>query len=66
VSPAAPRLRRLCEHCEIIVLERGPHISFANCGLPYLIGGEIEHEDSLLLHSLASLRAQLSRAVRRA
>ncbi len=48
------------------MLERGPHISFANCGLPYLIGGEIEHEDSLLLHSLASLRAQLSRAVRRA
>ena len=64
MSPAAPRLRRLCEHCEIIVLERGPHVSFANCGLPYLIGGEIEDEESLLLHSPASLRAQLNLDVR--
>lgn len=63
-ASAAARLRRLCEHCEIIVLERGPHVSFANCGLPYLIGGEIEDEESLLLHSPASLRAQLNLDVR--
>ncbi len=61
---AAARLRRLCEHCEIIILERGPHVSFANCGLPYLIGGEIEDQESLLLHSPASLRAQLNLDVR--
>ena len=41
-ASAAARLRRLDEKAEIIVLERGPYISFANCGLPYYIGGEIK------------------------
>ena len=39
-ASAAARARRLCEKCEIIVFERGPHVSFANCGLPYFVGGE--------------------------
>ena len=38
---AATRLRRLMEDAEIIVLEKGPYVSFANCGLPYFIAGEI-------------------------
>ena len=39
-ASAAARARRLCEDCEIIIFERGPHVSFANCGLPYFVGGE--------------------------
>lgn len=38
---AATRLRRLNESAEIIVLEKGPYVSFANCGLPYYVAGEI-------------------------
>ena len=38
---AATRLRRLNENAEIIVFEKGPYVSFANCGLPYYVGGEI-------------------------
>ena len=40
-ASAATRLRRLDEEAEIILVERGPHVSFANCGLPYYVGGEI-------------------------
>ena len=40
-ASAAARSRRLSEDAEIIVFERGPDVSFANCGLPYFIGGEI-------------------------
>ena len=36
-ASAAARARRLCEDCEIIIFERGPHVSFANCGLPYVL-----------------------------
>ncbi len=46
---AAARARRLNEHAEIIVFERGDYISFANCGLPYYLGGAIRSRDSLLL-----------------
>ncbi|MFP9075788.1 CoA-disulfide reductase, partial [Enterococcus faecalis] len=46
---AATRLRRLMEDAEIIVLEKGPYVSFANCGLPYFIAGEITTRDQLLL-----------------
>ncbi|MGA7157469.1 MAG: FAD-dependent oxidoreductase [Acidobacteriaceae bacterium] len=63
-ASAAARLRRLCEECEIIVLERGPYVSFANCGLPYYVGGEISERDSLLLQTPASLRAQFNLDVR--
>lgn len=41
-ASAAARLRRLDENAEIVLLERGGYISFANCGLPYYIGGEIK------------------------
>ncbi|WP_345066150.1 FAD-dependent oxidoreductase [Leifsonia kafniensis] len=52
---AATRLRRLDEAAEIIVFERGAHVSFANCGLPYYVGGAIEKRDSLLLQTPQSL-----------
>jgi len=50
-ATAAARLRRLDETAEIIMFERGDHISFANCGLPYHIGGVIESRDDLLLQT---------------
>jgi len=52
---AATRLRRLSNEAEIVVLERSGHVSYANCGLPYYVGGVIEDEDSLLLQTPASL-----------
>ncbi|WP_062462094.1 FAD-dependent oxidoreductase [Demequina soli] len=61
---AAARARRLDEHAEIIVLEKGRYVSFANCGLPYHVGGEIEQDSYLLLHSPESLRAELDLDVR--
>ena len=48
-ASCATRLRRMDETAEIIVLERGPFASFANCGLPYHIGGVIADEDDLLV-----------------
>lgn len=47
-ATCAARLRRLDEHAEIAVLERGPYVSFANCGLPYYVGGVIREEARLL------------------
>lgn len=61
---AAARARRLNEQAEIIVFEKGKYVSFANCGLPYHVGGEIEQESYLLLHSPASLKAELDLDVR--
>lgn len=61
---AAARARRLDEHAEIVVLERGDHPSFANCGLPYYVGGEIEREQSLLVQTPDSLAAALDLDVR--
>lgn len=63
-ASAAARARRLCENCEIIVFERGPHVSFANCGLPYFVGGEIVEQDSLLLQTPETLRARFNLDVR--
>ncbi|MCI0540084.1 MAG: FAD-dependent oxidoreductase, partial [Verrucomicrobiales bacterium] len=63
-ASAAARARRLCEKCEIIVFERGPHVSFANCGLPYFVGGEIVEQDSLLLQTPETLRARFNLDVR--
>lgn len=48
-ASCATRLRRHREDVDIVLLERGPHVSFANCGLPYFIGGIIEKEQSLFL-----------------
>ena len=63
-ASAAARARRLCEECEIIVFERGPYVSFANCGLPYFVGGEIVEQDTLLLQTPATLRARFNLDVR--
>ena len=56
-ASCAARLRRLDEKAEILVVERGPYVSYANCGLPYHIGGVIEKESSLLVSSEAMFRA---------
>ena len=61
---AATRLRRLDETAEIIVIEQGDHVSFANCGLPYYVGGVIADRDALLLQTPASLRARFELDVR--
>lgn len=58
------RLRRLDESAEIVVLERGRYVSFANCGLPYHIGGEIPERESLLLQTPESLAESLAIDVR--
>lgn len=50
-ATAAARLRRLDESAEIIVLERGEYISYANCGLPYYVGGEITHSSRLVIQT---------------
>jgi NADPH-dependent 2,4-dienoyl-CoA reductase/sulfur reductase-like enzyme len=50
-ASAAARLRRLKEECEIIILDKGPYVSFANCGLPYYVGNVIKEENSLKLVS---------------
>jgi NADPH-dependent 2,4-dienoyl-CoA reductase/sulfur reductase-like enzyme/rhodanese-related sulfurtransferase len=60
----AARARRLSEDAEIVVLERGPHVSFANCGLPYHLAGEIPDRSSLLLHTPESLSESLALDVR--
>ncbi len=61
---AAARLRRLDEDVEIVVIERSGHVSFANCGLPYYVGGVIEDEDDLTLQTPASLWARFRLDVR--
>ncbi|MDR2015868.1 MAG: FAD-dependent oxidoreductase [Azoarcus sp.] len=63
-ASAAARARRLSETAEIVILERGPYVSFANCGLPYHIGGEIAERNALLLHTPDSLRARFNIDVR--
>ncbi len=50
-ASAAARARRLSEEAEIILVERGEHISFANCGLPYHIGGQIQDRSRLLVQT---------------
>lgn len=50
-ASAAARLRRLDEHAQIILLEKGPHISYANCGLPYYIGDVIQAAEKLTLQT---------------
>jgi NADPH-dependent 2,4-dienoyl-CoA reductase/sulfur reductase-like enzyme/rhodanese-related sulfurtransferase len=60
----AARARRLAEDAQIVVLERDPYVSYANCGLPYHLGGEIPDRDALLLHTPASLAQSLALDVR--
>ncbi|MCY7093959.1 FAD-dependent oxidoreductase [Streptococcus oralis] len=61
---AATRLRRLMEDAEITIFEKGPFVSFANCGLPYYVSGEIANRDSLLVQTPESLRARFNLDVR--
>jgi NADPH-dependent 2,4-dienoyl-CoA reductase/sulfur reductase-like enzyme/rhodanese-related sulfurtransferase len=61
---AATRLRRLDEHARIVIIERGPHVSFANCGLPYHVGGVIADRAGLVLQTPASLGARFGLDVR--
>ena len=63
-ATAATRLRRLDETAEIVMLEKGEFISFANCGLPYHIGGTIKDRGSLLLQTPESIGAQYGLDVR--
>lgn len=63
-ASAAARLRRLDEKAEIIMFERGEYISFANCGLPYYIGGEITEESALTLQTPESFNARFNVDVR--
>lgn len=63
-ASAAARLRRLDEQAEIVMLERGEYISFANCGLPYYVGGEIAKKSALLLQTPESFHARFRVDVR--
>ena len=63
-ASAAARARRLDESAEIVLLERGAFISFANCGLPYYVGGVITEEDDLTLQTPESFRARFNVDVR--
>ena len=63
-AAAAARARRLDEKAEIILFERGPHISYANCGLPYFISGEITDRDQLLIQTPESFKKRYNIDVR--
>lgn len=61
---AATRLRRLDESAEIVILEKGPYVSFANCGLPYYVGGEITDRSKLMVQTPEALNARFNLDVR--
>jgi NADPH-dependent 2,4-dienoyl-CoA reductase/sulfur reductase-like enzyme/rhodanese-related sulfurtransferase len=63
-ASCAARLRRLDEKVEILMVERGPYVSYANCGLPYHVGGVIEKESSLLVASEQIFRVMFAVDVR--
>lgn len=63
-ASAAARARRLSESAHIVVFERGPDVSFANCGLPYYLGGEIADRDDLIVVTPELLRTRLNLDVR--
>ncbi len=63
-ASAAARARRLSEDADIILFERGPDVSFANCGLPYYLGGEISERDKLLVVTPERLRTRYKLDVR--
>ena len=63
-ASCAARARRLCENAQIMMIERGPDVSFANCGLPYFVGGEIAARDALAVQTPASLQSLLNLDVR--
>jgi NADPH-dependent 2,4-dienoyl-CoA reductase/sulfur reductase-like enzyme len=59
-ASCAARLRRLDEEAEILMVERGPYVSYTNCGLPYHVGGVIEKESSLLVANEQLFRSQFA------
>ncbi len=61
---AATRLRRLMEDAEIIIMEQGPFVSFANCGLPYHVSGEIAEREQLVVQTPEALQARFNLDVR--
>ncbi len=63
-ASTAARLRRLDENVEIILFERSPYISFANCGLPYYIGGTIKERESLLVQTPEAMKARFNIDIR--
>jgi NADPH-dependent 2,4-dienoyl-CoA reductase/sulfur reductase-like enzyme/rhodanese-related sulfurtransferase len=63
-ASCAARARRLDESAQITLIERGPDVSFANCGLPYFIGGEIKQRDALAVQTPQTLKAMLALDVR--
>lgn len=63
-ASTAARLRRLNEENEIIMFEKGEYISFANCGLPYYIGGEIKSRDALLLQTVEGMSKKFNMDIR--
>ncbi|MCL1943799.1 MAG: FAD-dependent oxidoreductase [Candidatus Azobacteroides sp.] len=63
-AAAAARLRRLDEHAEIILFERGEYISYANCGLPYYIGGTINERDRLFVQTVEGFTGRFKIDVR--
>ena len=63
-ASAAARLRRLDEEAQIVVFERGEYISYANCGLPYYIGGEITDKKSLTLQTPQNFKERFNIDVR--
>jgi NADPH-dependent 2,4-dienoyl-CoA reductase/sulfur reductase-like enzyme/rhodanese-related sulfurtransferase len=63
-ASAAARARRLSEEAHIVLFERGPDVSFANCGLPYYLGGEITQRDKLLVVTPDMLRSRYQLDVR--
>lgn len=63
-ATAAARLRRLDETSQIIMFERGEYISFANCGLPYYIGGVIENRDALLVQTVEGMSKRFNLDIR--
>ena len=63
-ASCAARLRRLDEKAEILMVERGPYVSYANCGLPYYVGGVIARESNLLVANEATFREQFAIDVR--
>ncbi|MDY3332888.1 MAG: FAD-dependent oxidoreductase [Gallibacter sp.] len=63
-ATAIARLRRLDENAEIILLEKGEFVSFANCGLPYYIGGVIHHRDALFVSDIRSIENKYNVEIR--
>ena len=63
-ASAAARARRLSEDAHIVLFERGPDVSFANCGLPYYLGGEITERDKLLVVTPERLQTRYKLDVR--